>query len=130
MRQRSHDVFRRPLDWNRAFYAGVCTDWPGCGSRERGKRKHAAPEPESRLVERHRGLTEIKYLHRLGLTGERLLLAHCLCVDDEDVEILRSTGTGVASCPLANLKLASGIAPLQRMHDARVQLSLGSDGAP
>ena len=87
-------------------------------------------EPESRLVERRRGLTEIKYLHRLGLTGEKLLLAHCLCVDDEDMEILRSTGTGVASCPLATLKLASGIAPLQRMHDAGVRLSLGSDGAP
>ena len=46
------------------------------------------------------------------------------------MEILRSTGTGVASCPLANLKLASGIASLQRMHDAGVRLSLGSDGAP
>lgn len=86
--------------------------------------------PESQLVEQRRGLTEIKYLHRLGLTGERLLLAHCLCIDDEDVEILRSTGTGVASCPLANLKLASGVAPLQRMKNSGVRLSLGSDGAP
>ncbi len=86
--------------------------------------------PESQLVEQRRGLTEIKYLHRMGLTGERLLLAHCLCIDDEDMEILRSTGTGVASCPLANLKLASGVAPLQRMKNSGVRLSLGSDGAP
>lgn len=87
-------------------------------------------DPESRLVEQRRGLTEIKYLHRLGLTGEGLLLAHCLCIDEEDIAILRSTGTGVASCPLANLKLASGVAPLQRMQEAGVRLSLGSDGAP
>lgn len=86
--------------------------------------------PESRLVEQRLGLTEIKYLHRMGLTGERLLLAHCLCIDEEDIEILRSTGTGVASCPLANLKLASGVAPLQRMQNAGVRLALGSDGAP
>ncbi len=86
--------------------------------------------PESRLVEQRRGLTEIRYLHKLGLTGQQLLLAHCLCIDEEDIEILRSTQTGVASCPLANLKLASGVAPLQRMLSAGVRLSLGSDGAP
>ncbi|MDL2213929.1 amidohydrolase family protein [Clostridia bacterium OttesenSCG-928-O13] len=86
--------------------------------------------PESRLVEQRRGLTEIKYLNRLGLANERLLLAHCVCVDDEDVAILADKGVKVASCPLANLKLASGVAPLQRLADAGVTLSLGSDGAP
>lgn len=86
--------------------------------------------PESQLVQRRRGLTEIKYLDRLGLTNERLLLAHCLCIDDEDIAILQRTGTGVASCPLANLKLASGVAPLHRMSQAGIRLSLGSDGAP
>ena len=86
--------------------------------------------PESLLVQERRGLTEIKYLHRLGVTGDHLLLAHCLCIDEEDMEILQSTGTGVASCPLANLKLASGVAPLHRMHQAGIRLSLGSDGAP
>ncbi len=86
--------------------------------------------PESRLVQERRGLTEIKYLHRLGLTGERLLLAHCLCIDDEDAAILREQRVGVASCPLANLKLGSGIAPLERLRSEGVRLSLGSDGAP
>ena len=86
--------------------------------------------PESKLVRERRGATEIKYLHKLGLTGERLLLAHCLCVDEEDREILRSTRTGVASCPLANLKLGSGIAPLEQMREQKIRLSFGSDGAP
>ena len=86
--------------------------------------------PESLLVQERRGQTEIRYLHRLGLTGPRLLLAHCLCIDDEDVAILRDRGVGVASCPLANLKLGSGIAPLERLRAEGVRLSLGSDGAP
>ncbi len=86
--------------------------------------------PESKLVQERRGLTEIKYLHRLGLANERLLLAHCLCIDDEDIAILRDQRVGVASCPLANLKLGSGIAPLEHMRQAGIVLSLGSDGAP
>ena len=85
---------------------------------------------ESQLVERARGKTEIKYLNRLGLTSERLLLAHCLCVDEEDMQILAHDRVGVASCPIANLKLASGIAPLAKMAQKGIMLSLGSDGAP
>ncbi|MDR1193043.1 MAG: amidohydrolase family protein [Peptococcaceae bacterium] len=86
--------------------------------------------PESRLVERRRGQTEIKYLRRLGLANERLLLAHCVCVDDEDIHILSKHRVNVVSCPLANLKLASGIAPLEKLADAGITLSLGSDGPP
>lgn len=87
-------------------------------------------EPESLLVKERRGSTEIKYLDRLGLTGENLLLAHCQFVDEEDIRILRETGTKVASCPIANLKLGSGIAPLERMRREGITISLGSDGAP
>jgi 5-methylthioadenosine/S-adenosylhomocysteine deaminase len=86
--------------------------------------------PESLLVQQRRGLTEIKYLNKQGLTNDHLLLAHCLCIDDEDIAILAEKHVGVASCPLANLKLASGVAPLNRLQCAGVRLSLGSDGAP
>jgi 5-methylthioadenosine/S-adenosylhomocysteine deaminase len=86
--------------------------------------------PESELVEERRGLTEIKYLHKLGLTNERLLLAHCVCVDDDDIAILREKKIGVVSCPLTNLKLGSGIAPLEKMRSENVHLAFGSDGAP
>ena len=87
-------------------------------------------EPESLLVKERRGLTEIKYLDRLGLTGESLLLAHCQYVDEEDLDILQDRQVGVASCVLTNLKLGSGIAPLQAMKDRGIRLSFGSDGAP
>ncbi|MFA5577653.1 MAG: amidohydrolase family protein [Tissierellaceae bacterium] len=85
---------------------------------------------ESRLVEEKRGLTEIKYLDKMGLSSERLLLAHSLCIDEEDIRILKENNIKVASCPKTNLKLASGIAPLADLYKSGVTVSLGSDGAP
>ncbi|MBP3735453.1 MAG: amidohydrolase family protein [Lachnospiraceae bacterium] len=87
-------------------------------------------EPESLLVKERRGATEIKYLDRLGLAGENLLLAHCQYVDEEDLNILEEKRIGVASCVLTNLKLGSGIAPLEKMRHRGIRLSFGSDGAP
>ena len=46
------------------------------------------------------------------------------------MQILAQDKVGVASCPIANLKLASGIAPLAKMAHKGIRLSLGSDGAP
>lgn len=85
---------------------------------------------ESKLVLEKRGLTEIKYFDKLGIANERLLLAHCLCIDEEDIRILKEKKVKVASCPKANLKLASGIAPINKLYKSGVTLSLGSDGAP
>lgn len=85
---------------------------------------------ESDEVIKRRGMNEIKYLHSLGLTNEKLLLAHCVWVDDDDIAILEKSQAGVSSCPIANLKLASGVAPLAKMATHHVRLSLGSDGAP
>ncbi|MCK9443258.1 MAG: amidohydrolase family protein [Tissierellaceae bacterium] len=85
---------------------------------------------ESKLVQEKRGLTEIKYLDKMGLSNERLLLAHSLCIDEEDIDILARNDIKVASCPKANLKLASGVAPLAKLYKSGVTISLGSDGAP
>lgn len=87
-------------------------------------------EPESVLVKNRRGNTEIKYLEHLGLARENLLLAHCVCVDEDDISILKEKRIKVASCPLTNLKLASGIAPLDRFLKENITFSFGSDGAP
>lgn len=81
-------------------------------------------------VEKDRGMRNIKYLHKLGLTGEKLLLAHCVWVDDEEIEILAGTGTKVSHCPNSNLKLASGIAKIPELISAGVNISIGADGAP
>jgi 5-methylthioadenosine/S-adenosylhomocysteine deaminase len=85
---------------------------------------------ETKRVIEQRGANEIKYMHKLGLTGPNLLLAHCVWADEQDLEILGQTGTKVLHCPSANLKLASGIAPVPAMLDRGIVVSLGADGAP
>lgn len=85
---------------------------------------------EIALIERQTGRRNIEYLHEVGLTAPNLVLAHCIHLDQTEIEILRQTGTHVAHCPSSNLKLASGIAPITEMLDLAISVSLGADGAP
>jgi 5-methylthioadenosine/S-adenosylhomocysteine deaminase len=73
--------------------------------------------------------TPIAQLDHLGLLGARTLLAHCVWASEEDRALLASTGTHVAHCPHANLKLASGIAPIPDMRRRGVNVALATDGA-
>jgi 5-methylthioadenosine/S-adenosylhomocysteine deaminase len=66
----------------------------------------------------------------LGLTGENLVLAHCIWLDDEEMSILADTGTRIAHCPSSNMKLASGIAKIPELLEMGAQVSLAADGAP
>jgi 5-methylthioadenosine/S-adenosylhomocysteine deaminase len=56
-------------------------------------------------------------------------LAHGVHVDDEEISLLADAGTGVVHCPASNMKLASGMAPVQKMLDAGVSVGIGTDGA-
>lgn len=90
---------------------------------------HAAEtEAERREVQAREGRTPIALLADLGFLDGRTLLAHCVHVDEEEIRLLAG-GAAVAHNPLSNLKLASGIAPLAKMAEAGVRLSLGTDGA-
>ncbi|MCZ7534697.1 MAG: amidohydrolase [Acidimicrobiia bacterium] len=68
-----------------------------------------------------------EFEHR-GMLGPRSVVAHCVWVDDDEIEILARTGTGVAHCPCSNMKLASGPAPVAALRAAGVRLGIGSDG--
>ena len=81
------------------------------------------------LVRQRTGKDNVAWLNQAGLCGPRTVLAHCVHVTPEEVHILANTSTSVAHCPGANLKLASGYAPLPRMLAARVNVALGADGA-
>ncbi|MFZ5924359.1 MAG: 5'-deoxyadenosine deaminase [Bacillota bacterium] len=85
---------------------------------------------EVELVQQDRGLRNVVYLRELGLTGPNLVLAHCIWLDDEEMAVLRDSGTKVVHCPSSNLKLASGIAKIPEMLETGVFVSLGADGAP
>ena len=92
---------------------------------------HAAEnKTQSELLASKDGMTDVSYLHSIDATNPRLVLAHCVWVDESEIEVLSNTGTKVAHCPSTNMKLASGIAPIPDLLDRGVTVGLGSDGAP
>lgn len=76
------------------------------------------------------GQTDIAYLHSIGASGPRLVLAHCVWTSEAEMDILAETRTKVTHCPSANMKLASGFAPIPEYLRRGIHVSLGSDGAP
>ncbi|MUV89162.1 amidohydrolase family protein [Halapricum sp. CBA1109] len=80
------------------------------------------------IVDEH-GERPLEYARDLGLLEPEDFLAHGVHVDDSEVELLAETGAGVVHCPASNMKLASGMAPVQAMLDAGVSVGLGTDGA-
>jgi len=75
------------------------------------------------------GLRPIQLLERHGLLEPAtVLLAHCVWLDDAEIEILSRRRIGVAHNPTSNMKLASGAAPVERLLQAGVAVGLGSDG--
>ncbi|BBH19181.1 5-methylthioadenosine/S-adenosylhomocysteine deaminase [Paenibacillus baekrokdamisoli] len=92
---------------------------------------HAAENLEEiELVQSQRGMRNIVYLDHIGLTSPRLVLAHCIWLDEQEREILRRTGTKMTHCPGSNLKLASGIAMVPELMEQGVEVGIGADGAP
>lgn len=85
---------------------------------------------EIEIVEKDRGMRNILYLNSLGLCNENSIFAHCIHLDQEEMQVLADTKTNMAHCPGSNLKLASGIAKVPQLLDLGAQISLGADGAP
>ena len=89
---------------------------------------HETRDEISESVASH-GLRPIRRLQGLGLLGPNLLAVHAVHLADEEIGLLAEHGCHVAHCPSSNLKLASGIAPVARLHEAGVNIGLGTDGA-
>jgi 5-methylthioadenosine/S-adenosylhomocysteine deaminase len=73
--------------------------------------------------------TPTAFLDSLGFWGPRTLAAHAVHVTPADMQILASRHVGVAHNPESNMKLASGIAPVEAMRKAGINVGLGTDGA-
>ena len=77
--------------------------------------------------ERHNGMTPVKYFEACGLLDVPTTLAHCVWCTEEDLEILHRKGAFVASNPVSNLKLSSGIADVKQMMTHGVPVAIGTD---
>jgi 5-methylthioadenosine/S-adenosylhomocysteine deaminase len=77
--------------------------------------------------ERHEGRTPVKYLSDLGFFDTPAVCAHCVWIEDGDRLILREKGATVASCPVSNLKLASGVCDVPALLNAGVNVAIGTD---
>jgi len=89
----------------------------------------AETQDESRDIVARYGRTPARHLAELGVLDGRLIAAHCVWVDAEEIELLAARQTGIVHCPRSNLKLASGIAPVPDLLRAGALVGLGTDGA-
>lgn len=78
---------------------------------------------------KHGGLSPVAYFSESGVFDVPTTAAHCVWIDDEDRAILKRKGVTVASNPISNLKLASGICGVQKLYDTKIPVAIGTDGA-
>lgn len=117
-----------------AEYTNVekCCRYVGALAKERntGLQVHVSEtaKEHDECIARH-GMTPTKFFLESGVLDVPVTAAHCVWVDDEDIEIMAKKGVSVAHNPVSNLKLASGVMPYKKMKDAGVNITLGTDGA-
>jgi cytosine/adenosine deaminase-related metal-dependent hydrolase len=102
-------------------------------ARRRGLLLHTHASENSEETNRVRELTgmgSVAALSHHGLGGRDVVLAHCVHLGDDEVDLLAKEGTAVAHCPGSNLKLASGIADVPRLLARGIRVGLGADGPP
>lgn len=88
-------------------------------------------EDEVALVQKRTGKRNIEFLHDLNLLNKGTVIAHGIHLSDKELQQMIDTETGLAHCPSSNLKLASGIAHIERYWNKGMRkIALGSDGAP
>lgn len=75
------------------------------------------------------GMTPVRYLKSLGILSPRLVLAHCLWMDSEELQMLADYGCAVIHNPASNMKLASGCQfRFEEMLDKGIRVGIGTDG--
>ena len=79
-------------------------------------------------LERHKA-RPVAALDALGFFKARVIAAHGVWIEPEEIQLLQKRGVGVSHNPESNMKLASGTAPVPGYLKAGVALGLGTDGA-
>lgn len=88
----------------------------------------AETQDETAILRERYGTTPVRYLDSLGLLDKRTIGAHCVWVDDEEIAILAERGVTVSHNPQSNMKISSGVAPVQKMLRAGALVTVATDG--
>ena len=101
-------------------------------ARQYGVRLHThlaeTKDEENYMIEKY-GKRPLEVMQDLGWVGEDVWFAHGIYFNDEELDLLAKTKTGVAHCPISNMKLASGIAKVPQMIEKGVPVGLAVDGS-
>ena len=89
----------------------------------------AETEDEEQFCLKMFGHRPVAYMQELGWMGRDVWFAHAVWVNGGEISAFAKFGCGVAHCPSSNMRLASGIAPIQEYRDAGVNVGLGVDGS-
>ena len=81
----------------------------------------------NQIQSEHR-MTPVEYLDSIGILDANTLLAHCVWIDDHDIEIIAKQNAKISHNPESNMKLAAGVAPVPRFLDSGITVGLGTDG--
>jgi 5-methylthioadenosine/S-adenosylhomocysteine deaminase len=85
-------------------------------------------EEEVRRIKERYGKPPVLHLENLGILDENLLAAHCVCLDENEVEKLAEYKVKVSHNPESNMKLGCGVAPIPKLLKKGVLVGLGTDG--
>ena len=89
----------------------------------------AETKDEELFCLKNTGQRPLEYMEKLNWTGRDVWFAHCVHLDDYEIDRLAESGSGVSHCPSSNMRLGSGIAPVRKMLDRGVNVSLAVDGS-
>ncbi len=101
-------------------------------ARQLGVRMHthlAETRDEEVYLMEHKGMRPLEYMESLGWIGDDVWYAHGIHFNDHELKRMAETRTGVAHCPISNMKLSSGIAQIPRMLELGVPVGLAVDGS-
>jgi 5-methylthioadenosine/S-adenosylhomocysteine deaminase len=134
------DQFHRPNEGVSVLVAPtgiqLCSDALFEGCIELSDRHHLCrhahlleTKAQKLLAQEKYGCSAVEHLKQIGYLSDRTSLAHCVWLDDADIQIMAATRSTVVHNPLSNLRLGSGIAPVLKYRQAGVNVSFGCDGS-
>lgn len=115
-----------PYSCSEKLYRQVAYESKKLGVLKQTHLSEGIAEVES-ILEKYKK-TPVKWLYDIGFLDEETLLAHCVQMRDDDIEILKRSGASVVTNPVSNAKLGNGFAPAEDMKNAGINLCIGTDG--